>query len=411
MNAATPTSTERRLRAARKHSMTSHPTLRLLVLACLGSLLAAPSLAQEGGYFYGGLSAGQSRAKIDQDRITAGLLGAGLTTSGFSTDESGKAFRLFGGYQINRHFGVEAGYFDLGKFSFAATTVPAGTLNRQIRLQGLNHDLVGKLPLTDRLSLIARVGAQAAKARDNFSGSGAVAVLNPNPSKRAVGAKFGAGLQYEFSRSFILRAEAERYRVDDAVGNKGDVNVVSVSLVFPFGRTEAARPRAMAPPPVYEAPVAQAPAAVVAEPVVVVAPLPVAAPVAAFAPPTRRVSYSAESFFNFDQSELRPEGRQALDTFVGELKGTTFDTITVQGHADRIGTTEYNQTLSQARAEAVKTYLVSTGGLDSTKIAAKGRSESEPVTLPEACKGPVTAAVVACLQPDRRVEIEVTGSR
>jgi len=58
----------------------------------------------------------------------------------------------------------------------------------------------------------------------------------------------------------------------------------------------------------------------------------------------------------------------------------------------------------------VKVYLVSSGRLDGSRIVATGRGETEPVTLPDACKGPLSAPVIACLQPDRRVEIEVAGS-
>jgi OOP family OmpA-OmpF porin len=123
------------------------------------------------------------------------------------------------------------------------------------------------------------------------------------------------------------------------------------------------------------------------------------------------VSYAAESFFSFDSTELRPEGKAVLDTFVTELGNTRFDSITVQGHADRLGSTDYNQTLSLARAEAVKAYLVQSGRIDASRVMATGRSESEPVTLPDACKGVRSAPVIACLQPDRRVEIEVSGSR
>lgn len=416
MNAPALNSIERRLRAARKYPMTSHHTLRLIVLAGLGSLLAAPSLAQEGGYFYGGLAAGQSRAKIDQERISAGLTGLGLTTSSFSVDERGNAFRIFGGYQINRYFGVEAGYFDLGQFGFAASTVPAGTLNGQIRLQGLNLDLVATLPLTERLSFIARVGGQAARARDTFSGSGAVSVLNANPSKREVNAKLGAGLQYEFSRSFLLRAEAERYRVNDAVGNTGDVNAVLVSLVFPFGRAPAAAPR-MTAAPVYVAPPPPLPPpppppVVRAPERVVVAPAPPPPPPPSPPPPPRRVAFSAESLFGFDKSTVKPEGKLALDRFAQETKGTRFDVITVEGHTDRLGKPAYNQRLSQERAEAVKAYLVSSGGFDSVKITAVGKGETTPATKPGDCKGnQATPKLIACLQPDRRVEIEVTGTR
>ena len=157
--------------------------LRLLSLAGLGSLIAASTLAQEGGYFYGGLGLGQSRAKIDDARITSSLLAGGLTTTAMTRDESDTAYKLFIGHQFNRNFALEGGFFSLGKFGFTSTTLPAGTLNGQIKLQGLNLDLVGTLPLGERWSVIGRVGAQYARARDTFSGSGAVQVQNPSPSK------------------------------------------------------------------------------------------------------------------------------------------------------------------------------------------------------------------------------------
>ena len=118
-----------------------------------------------------------------------------------SRDESSVAYKLFGGYQLNRNFAIEGGYFDLGKFGFTSTTTPAGTLNGRIKLRGLNLDLVGTLPLTDRFSAIARVGGQFARARDNFSGGGAVSVLNPNPSKSEFNYKAGLGLAVPLTRT------------------------------------------------------------------------------------------------------------------------------------------------------------------------------------------------------------------
>ncbi|HUG24765.1 OmpA family protein [Piscinibacter sp.] len=377
--------------------------LRLTSLVGLGSLLAASGYAQDSGYYYGGLSIGQSRAKIDEERITASLLAAGLTTTAMARDEKDTAYKLFGGYQFNRHFALEGGYFNLGDFSFTSTTAPAGTLSGKIRLQGLNLDLVGTLPLTERLSAIGRVGAQYARARDTFSGTGAVSVLNPDPSKSASNYKLGVGLQYEVNRSFLVRGEAERYRINDAVGNRGDVNVVSLSLVFPFGRSSAPAPRVAAAQPVYVAPAA-APAPVVAA-------APVVAPVAVV-PERRRVSFSADSLFTFDQSTIRPEGKTALDTFAKDLHGTRFEVITVEGHTDRLGSQVYNQTLSSQRAEAVKSYLVHSGGIDAAKVSAVGMSESTPVTQPADCKGSkANPTLIACLQPDRRVEVEVAGTR
>jgi OOP family OmpA-OmpF porin len=126
----------------------------------------------------------------------------------------------------------------------------------------------------------------------------------------------------------------------------------------------------------------------------------------------RRVSFSAESLFTFDKSDLRPEGKAALDKFAKELEGTQFEMITVEGHTDRLGSQAYNQALSQRRADAVKGYLVGPGGVDAAKISSVGRSESMPISKPGDCQGDKPSPkLIACLQPDRRVEIEVAGTR
>jgi OOP family OmpA-OmpF porin len=394
-----------RLRLARKNIMHSIALMRLAGLAGLASLAAAPAFAEsDPGYFYGGASLGQSRAKIDDARITAGLLSQGLLTSAMSDDEQALAWKAFGGYQLNRYVGIEAGYFSLGHFGFTSTTVPAGTLDGRIRLHGINLDLVGTLPITERFSVLARVGAQHASARDSFNGSGGAVVLTPNPSKSETNVKFGAGLQYAFTPNLMLRGEAERYRVNDAVGNHGDVNMVSVGLVFAFGREPAPRPMAA---PVYEAPPPPPPPVAV-----VAAPPPPPPPVPAPPAPPRRVSFSADTLFSFDRSELGPQGKVALDQFARELAGMQFDAITVEGHTDRLGSQAYNQKLSMRRAEAVKNYLVSPGGVDAGRISAVGKSESQPVTKAEDCRGTKpNPKLIACLQPDRRVDVEVSGSK
>ena len=185
--------------------------------------------------WYGGVSMGQSNAKIDEARITSSLLGAGFATTSITSDDTDTGYKIFAGYKFNRNFAVEAGYFDLGKFGFTATTVPAGTLNGNIRLSGVNPDAVGILPINEKFSAFGRAGLNYAEARDSFSGTGAVGVANPNPKKSDTNYKLGLGIQYDFTEALGMRAEVERYRIDDAVGNKGDVDLVSVGLVYRFG--------------------------------------------------------------------------------------------------------------------------------------------------------------------------------
>jgi OOP family OmpA-OmpF porin len=382
--------------------------LRLAGLAGIASLfsLSAHAATDDAGYLYGGASIGQSRANIDDARITADLLAGGLSTTSMTQRDKDTAWKVLLGWQFNRYLGLEGGYFNLGRFGFTSTTSPAGTLDGSIRLHGLNLDVVGTLPITERFSVIGRVGAQHASARDNFSGTGAVSVMAPTASRSETNYKFGAGVQYAVTRDVMLRAEGERYRINDALGNHGDVDMFSAGIVVAFGRPPIAAPMVISET-AYVAPPPPPPPVVMAPPPPPPPPAPPPPP-----PPPRRVSFSADSLFAFDRSDIRPEGKAKLDEFAGELKGTTFDQITVTGHTDRLGKPAYNQSLSLRRADAVKAYLVSSGGIDASKVRADGKGESEPVTKAEDCKGnQQTPKLVACLQPDRRVDVEVSGTQ
>lgn len=371
-----------------------------LSLVALAAIATPFAMADDSGW-YGGANIGQSRSTIDDARISSGLLGSGLTTTSITDDDSDRGYKIFGGYQFNKNFALEGGYFDLGQFGFNAITTPAGTLSGNIRLKGLNLDAVGTLPITEKFSAFGRVGVNYAQATDSFSGTGAVGAPNPNPSQREANLKLGVGLQYAFTESLAMRAELERYRINDAVGNKGDIDLVSVGLVYRFGaKTPTPVPRAVAPEPVALAPAPQ---------VVAVAPPPPPPP----PPPVpMKVTFSADSLFDFDRATLKPAGQQVIDKFAADLRGVSFDVITVTGHSDRIGSHAYNMKLSTRRAEAVSTYLVTSAGIPADKIAAKGVDGADPVTKPGDCVGKkVSKELIACLQPDRRVEIEVVGTK
>jgi OOP family OmpA-OmpF porin len=143
--------------------------------------------------------------------------------------------------------------------------------------------------------------------------------------------------------------------------------------------------------------------------VVAPAPAPVAA-VAAPKPVAERVTLDADTLFDFDKSTLRPAGKEALDVFVLGLRDISPEVISAVGHTDRFGTDAYNQHLSDQRAASVKAYLVSKG-IDANRVATEGKGESQPVTKSGDCQGAKSTAVIACLQPDRRVDVEVIGNR
>ena len=113
----------------------------------------------------------------------------------------------------------------------------------------------------------------------------------------------------------------------------------------------------------------------------------------------------------FNSFIIRPEGASSLDKFASDLRGTKFDHVKVIGYTDRIGSDKYNLYLSQRRADSVKAYLVDKGGVDAGKIETEGRGEADPVTKPDACAAKRSPATIACLQPDRRVEIEVSATQ
>lgn len=110
-----------------------------------------------------------------------------------------------------------------------------------------------------------------------------------------------------------------------------------------------------------------------------------------------KMTLSSDALFDFDKSELKLEGRRKLDDLAAKLKGINLDVAIAVGHTDGIGTEAYNLRLSQARANAVKAYLV-TQGLPAEKIRTEGKGKSQPVA---------DNATAAGRAKNRRVEITV----
>ena len=125
-----------------------------------------------------------------------------------------------------------------------------------------------------------------------------------------------------------------------------------------------------------------------------------AAPVAQ-APASAKVTYAADTFFDFNKSVVKPAGKAKLDDLVAKVKGINLEVIIAVGHTDSIGSDAYNQKLSVRRAEAVKAYLVSKG-IEKNRIYTEGKGEKQPVADNKTSEGRAK---------NRRVEIEVVGTR
>ena len=124
---------------------------------------------------------------------------------------------------------------------------------------------------------------------------------------------------------------------------------------------------------------------------------PVALPVVVPATAATKVSLSADALFDFDKSALKPAGMRKLDSLLESTKGAPLDVVIAVGHTDSVGSEDYNNRLSLARAESVKDYLVSQG-VDIKRVRAVGRGESQPIA---------DNATRAGRALNRRVDVEV----
>jgi OOP family OmpA-OmpF porin len=144
------------------------------------------------------------------------------------------------------------------------------------------------------------------------------------------------------------------------------------------------------------------------------APPPPPPPPAAPAPTSEKVTFAADALFDFDKAVLRADGKAKLDDLVSKLAGVSLEVIIGVGYTDRIGSEKYNLGLSQRRAQAVKDYLVSKG-IEPNRVYTEGKGPANPVKqCPDpSAKGEIRnrKQLIECLQPNRRVEVEVVGTR
>ena len=119
------------------------------------------------------------------------------------------------------------------------------------------------------------------------------------------------------------------------------------------------------------------------------------------------VQLEAEALFDFDSAALTDDGKVRLNAVLGSLTATDLkdEKIRITGHTDMIGDDTYNIELSKRRAAAVRNYLVSRGVVPAF-IETSGVGEADPVV---SCEGKRGAALIQCLAPNRRAEVELSA--
>ncbi len=129
------------------------------------------------------------------------------------------------------------------------------------------------------------------------------------------------------------------------------------------------------------------------------APAPAAA--AVVVPSSEKITFEADTFFDFDKSVLKPAGKTRLSDLASKLQGIDIEVVVATGHTDSVGSDAYNMKLSLRRANAVKAFLVSKG-IPADRIFTAGKGESSPVASNKTREGRAK---------NRRVEVEVVGTR
>ncbi len=247
--------------------------------------------------------------------------------------------------------------------------------------------------------------------------------VNVGESKTSWMANVGAGFQYLFTETIGMQADLRHVwsRADarsglaefnwsgtETVGN----TYLNLGLIFNFGAPKKTVAAAPVEPEPYQtaaldevAPYDDGPLPDLMDPSMQPQPEPIGPAEPAFA----KMTLAAEVLFAFDKDGLKDEGKRILDVEVVEKMKAhpEVELVLITGHTDRIGDDKYNQKLSERRAAQVKKYIASQGVAES-RLHAVGKGETQPVAE---CKGVRGKKLIECLQPNRRVVVEIEAQR
>ncbi|AHG78493.1 porin OmpA [Mannheimia varigena] len=363
----------------------------LVALAVL-SAAAVAQAAPQANTFYAGAKAGWASFHHGTKQFDSARAGERYSndTTDYGINRNSVTYGVFGGYQIlnQNNFGLAT---ELGYDYFGRVRGNNGD-ERAVKhtAHGAHLSLKPSYEIAPNLDAFGRVGV--ALVRNDYKAYGVAKDENGNPATaKAHNLKpslvLGGGLEYAITPELAARVEyqwlskAGNYaKATRKAGNEQfvkyspDIHSVSAGLSYRFGQG--------------------------------------AAPVEAPEVVTKNFAFSSDVLFDFGKSSLKPAAATALDAAHTEISnlGLANPAVQVNGYTDRIGKEAANLKLSQRRAETVANYIVSKG-TNPANVTAVGYGEANPVTgnTCDAVKG--RKALIACLAPDRRVEIQVQGSK
>jgi outer membrane protein A (3a;II*;G;d) len=354
-----------------------------LVVAGLAAASVAQAAPQE-NTFYAGVKAGQAsfhdgiKANTDATNPRSLDFGTGYNRNSFT-------YGVFGGYQIlnrdNLGLAVELGYDDFGRVKFK----DAGKVAAKHTNHGTHLSLKGSYEVLNGLDVYGKAGVALVRSDYKFynTENGARDHKAGRHSLRTSGL-FAVGAEYAVLPELAVRLEYQwltrvgKYRTQTTNNSSVDYNPwigsINAGVSYRFGQGAVAAP-AMAPEVV-----------------------------------SKTFNLNSDVTFAFGKANLKPQAQATLDGIYGEIAQVHSAKVAVAGYTDRIGSDAGNLKLSQRRADTVANYLVQKG-VATNAISATGYGKANPVTGATCDQVKGRKALIACLAPDRRVEIAVNGTK
>jgi OOP family OmpA-OmpF porin len=183
-------------------------------LALIGLLASTTVLAANDPGFYVGAGVGKAALEFDADEV------------GFEFDSDDTAFKVFGGYNFNQYFALEATYFDAGAPEETLISGPGGRGTIEVGTTGLIASVLGRIPVGEVFSLYGKLGFASydAEIKGRVNGN-VVAEDDANDDDVA----YGIGAAFNLGPSFELRAEYEAISLSD-----GDLTMLTLNGLFKF---------------------------------------------------------------------------------------------------------------------------------------------------------------------------------
>jgi OmpA-OmpF porin, OOP family len=187
------------------------------VIAVAAVSFSVPSLtfAQDQGVYLGG-GIGDAKAKEWCD--TGGISGVTIT----ACDNKATAWKIYGGYKVNRNFAAELTYMQTDDFT---ATVNFGGSSARVSADGKIWGLaaLGMLPINPQFSVFGKIGVAQTDAQGTVTVGGTTFTVGDDETE----AHFGVGLMFDFTRNWGARLEWERL-------DKSKVELLSVSVQYKF---------------------------------------------------------------------------------------------------------------------------------------------------------------------------------